>query len=228
MNLTHSESVGDIGPALLEAQKAVQDPVKNKTNPHFGNSYADLNALLEAVRPVLHEQGILLVQSPGEANGQVTLDTMFLHTESGQWVRGHASSPMSKQDPQGVGSAITYLRRYSLSAMLGLGAEDDDGNAASKPESVGGGDDRPQVRKPDDPMTEKQKKMVWAKWLEAAEEVGLTESDRAPLLRKWMDERGVPDMTEVSKGEASAAIDALMEDGKNVREWMKANEDLPF
>lgn len=136
--MKHSESVTKIAAALLEAQSAIEGVTKTSRNPHFGNTYADLNAFLHAVRQPLADNGITLIQSPGMRDGWVTVETLLLH-ESGEWIRGQAGSPLSKADPQGAGSAITYLRRYSLAALLAIPQEDDDGNAASTRESVGQG-----------------------------------------------------------------------------------------
>lgn len=127
--MQHSESVGKIAAALVAVASEIENPHKTATNPHFRSKYADLAEIVNTARPVLPKHGVAVVQSPGMEDGLLTLDTLLLHT-SGEWIRGRASTPIAKLDPQGVGSAITYLRRYSLAAMLGLAQEDDDGEGA--------------------------------------------------------------------------------------------------
>lgn len=134
--IEHSESVETLARALAKAQGEVENANKNAINPHFKNHYADLAEIINTVRPVLNKHGLSVVQIPGFGDGVVTVDTMLLH-ESGEWLRGTSGSPAQKQDPQGVGSAITYLRRYSLAALCGIAQEDDDGQAASQPRSNG-------------------------------------------------------------------------------------------
>lgn len=128
--IQHSEEIGKVMAAILAVQQAVDHVDKNQTNPHFGNSYVDLNTFLHALREPLAEHGLVMTQAPGMENGNVLVDTMLYH-ESGEWIRDRAAAPMQKADPQGVGSAITYLRRYSLAALFAIPQEDDDGNAAS-------------------------------------------------------------------------------------------------
>lgn len=121
---------------LLAVQKVVENATKNAANPHLKNKYADLGAVLDAVKGPLNDNGFVILQHPatGGEKGTVTVATTLLHT-SGEWLAASVSMPLTKSDPQGVGSAITYARRYLLSALLSLTAEDDDGNAAS---GVGG------------------------------------------------------------------------------------------
>ena len=126
-----SDSIAKIAAALGKAMPEIQNATKDAKNPHFRSSYASLSSVLDATKPVLAEHGIVVIQSPGW-DGQCTVTTRLLHV-SGEWIEGTASSPVAKADPQGVGSAITYLRRYSLAALCGITQEDDDGNAASRP-----------------------------------------------------------------------------------------------
>lgn len=133
--MEHSESITKIATALLNVQKQVESVEKGSINPHFGNTYADLNTFLHAVRGPLREHGITMIQSPGMQDGWVTVETLLVH-QSGEWIKGTAGSPLQKDDPQGVGSGITYLRRYSIAALLAIPQEDDDGNAASSTKSV--------------------------------------------------------------------------------------------
>jgi hypothetical protein len=112
--------------ALLEAKKEIGKVAKNAKNPHFKNTYADINALIEAVEPILLDKGLLLLQPIND--GKVS--SIVIHAESGEQMQSTIDLPMSGT-PQQLGSAITYYRRYTLQSLLSLQAEDDDANAAS-------------------------------------------------------------------------------------------------
>ena len=125
-----SESISKLAPALLEAQKAITFAVKDSVNPHYKNRYADVGAVIEAVKGPLNLHGITFIQAPSPSeDGRLHLTTRLLHS-SGEWIEDTAVCPLPKADPQGFGSALTYLRRYSLGAFLGVPSEDDDGEAA--------------------------------------------------------------------------------------------------
>jgi hypothetical protein len=127
-----SEQINELMGALNRAQLSMKPASKDKVNPFFHSKYADLATVWEALAP-FREQGIVLTQSPMESpDGYVILDTQLSHTLSGQWIRSRLKMRLAKEDPQGVGSAITYARRYALGCMTGIVTEeDDDGNAAS-------------------------------------------------------------------------------------------------
>lgn len=114
---------------LLEAKKQIGKVSKNAKNPHFKNNYADINALIEAVEPVLLENGLLLLQPV--INGKVI--TRIVDIEDGKVIESIMELP-ALTNPQQMGSAITYYRRYTLQSLLSLQAEDDDGNKASQAE----------------------------------------------------------------------------------------------
>jgi hypothetical protein len=121
-----------IAAAFVAAKKSFGPALKDKTNPAFRSKYADLGACIDAVEDALLANGIAFFQETSEDASGVTVETVFLH-ESGESLRcGKLHVPAAKQDPQGYGSALTYARRYSLTAACGIAPEDDDGNAASK------------------------------------------------------------------------------------------------
>jgi hypothetical protein len=126
-----SENIELLSAALVATQAIIENPEKNATNPAFRSKYVNLTGVLEVVRPALAENGLAVVQGVGLDEGRVVVTTRLIHS-SGQWLEpGTASAPLRNQDAQGVGSAVTYLRRYSLLAALGIAPEDDDdGNAA--------------------------------------------------------------------------------------------------
>lgn len=118
--------------ALVVAQKATESIKKAASNPHFKSKYADLAEVVEGVVPALNNAGVAVLQPAGACGDAVSVTTVFLH-ESGSSVSSTLTMRASKSDPQGIGSAITYARRYALLAMSGAAPEDDDGNAASGP-----------------------------------------------------------------------------------------------
>lgn len=122
--------------ALVKAQSAVNHAAKDSKNPHFKAAYSSLASVIDAVRPALSANGLAFVQKLHTAEHGVVVETVILH-ESGQELScGQLFVPATKQDAQGFGSAITYGKRYTLQAALGIASEDDDGNAASKPKIV--------------------------------------------------------------------------------------------
>lgn len=130
-----SETIAALAKALAKAQGEIENASKSSVNPHFKSKYADLAEVLNTVRPVFSACGLSFIQMPSFADGIASVETMLAH-ESGEWISEKASAPVGKQDAQGVGSVITYLRRYSLAAFAGIAQEDDDANASIKPKAV--------------------------------------------------------------------------------------------
>lgn len=126
-----SAETAKLDAALAKAQGEIEAASKDKTNPAFRSRYADLTAVWGACRPALAKHGISVTQWPVHAeDGRLHIITRVAH--AGEWIKSHFSIPVTKQDPQGYGSATTYAKRFTLAAALGIVAdEDDDGNAAS-------------------------------------------------------------------------------------------------
>lgn len=125
-----SESTIELAKALAKFQSEIKDPSKSgKAN--YGK-YVTLDELLESIRPVLSQNGLSFLQFPGGDGQLITITTVLLHS-SGEWIESEPFTLKSqKVDPQGAGSAVTYGRRYSLSAILGVAWDtDDDGQASS-------------------------------------------------------------------------------------------------
>ena len=121
-----------IAAAFVKAKREFAPALKTSINPHFKSKYADLAACIEAVDQSFLNNGIAMYQETFEDVQGVTVETVLLH-ESGEQLRcGKLHVPASKADAQGYGSALTYVRRYSLMAACGIAPEDDDGNAATK------------------------------------------------------------------------------------------------
>ena len=126
-----SPTIGAIAKALAAAQREIGVAVKDATNPHFRSKYADLQAVDEACRPALSKHGIAIAQGTGYADGFVFVTTRLLHADTGEWIESTLHIAPGKHDAQGVGSAITYARRFGLSALAAVPAGvDDDGEAA--------------------------------------------------------------------------------------------------
>lgn len=125
--LWRSKDIAKLAKALAQAQLEIKPPRKNKQNGAFGSPYADLQSVIEAVTGPLAKHGLSYTQLVHETR----LKTVLMH-DSGQWVSSIYPLNPAKETPHGVGSALTYARRYSLSAITGVASEDDDdGNLAS-------------------------------------------------------------------------------------------------
>lgn len=138
-----SQSIGNLAAALAAAQAEMKPASKNAANPFLKNKYADLQSCFEACNAVLpaHKLSISQIIVPAES-GYVSVQTFLMH-ESGEWISSVCTLPCavpvsgngkpSVNAAQAAGSAITYARRYGLSAIVGLATDDDDGNAAGAP-----------------------------------------------------------------------------------------------
>jgi hypothetical protein len=127
-----SEKIDLIIPALLKAQGELEHAKKDSSNPHFKSKYADLATVLDTCKPVLQANDLLVTHQRESTEAGEFLITTLWH-KSGQFLNSRSKLMPTKADPQGFGSALTYARRYDLSALIGLASDDDDGNAASAP-----------------------------------------------------------------------------------------------
>ncbi len=126
-----SDSIATLAGALAKAQGAMDGAKKDAANPFFKSKYADLASVWDAIREPLSANGLAVIQFPRSTAEGVEVETLLCH-DSGEWVAETLTLPVGKYDPQGVGSAITYARRYGLQSITGVAPEDDDGNAATK------------------------------------------------------------------------------------------------
>jgi hypothetical protein len=130
---SHSPELDQLATALALAQGSMQPAIKDRTNPAFKSSYADLASTWDACRVALSTNGLAVSQHPGRLeDGSVTVTTMLLH-RSGQHITSVCSALPRDASPASVGSVVTYLRRYGLAAAVGVSPEDDDGQAGSQP-----------------------------------------------------------------------------------------------
>jgi hypothetical protein len=131
--MIQSENIEKLAAALVAAQSEMGNAVKGSSNPFFKSKYADINAVREAVIPVLSKHGIAVIQPTVTCEGKNFVKTILIH-ESGQWLAGLTEILYKEKDnAQAQGSGITYARRYGLQSICNIGAEDDDGNTASAP-----------------------------------------------------------------------------------------------
>jgi hypothetical protein len=141
-----SENINEIMTALSKAQGKIQYASKDKANPYFKSKYADLASIWEACRSSLSEHGLAVVQTIDHREFGMVLITMLGHS-SGQWIKSEMPIVVVKNDPQTLGSAITYYRRYSLAAIVGVAPDDDDdGEKAQTPYRNSNKDEHKQKR----------------------------------------------------------------------------------
>lgn len=133
-----SEQIGALALALALAQGEIRAAIKDSSNPHLKSKYADLASVWDAIRAPLAKNHLAVIQHVSAEGDAVSVTSILAH-ESGQWMSGTLTLKATKADPQGVGSAITYARRYSLSALVGVAQDDDDGHAASQGNGNGKG-----------------------------------------------------------------------------------------
>lgn len=206
--MNRSETIGKLAEALSKAQAEMEGAKKGATNPHFNRKYADLASVWDACRGPLTANNLAVAQlmQKAEDTNSVCVVTTLIHS-SGEWISGELNVPVAKRDPQGFGSAITYARRYTLMAMVGIAPEDDDGNAASQPVLTQAGPSKPHLVKP--PVDNKKSTV-----------------DVGALYKRITECRNFEDLAKVSKAISDVKINMSTEDLKRLQEaWMdmKAN-----
>lgn len=202
-----SASVNELATALAKAQGKISAAAKSKVNPFFKSNYADLPAIWEACRTALTENGLSVVQAPQFEGNEIWLETTLIHS-SGQWMRSRYPVQPTKPDPQGVGSAFTYARRYALAAMVGVVAddEDDDGNAAS------GRDTKAPAPKPSAPGKDAapDRKAAAKQWAVTAEKA-IRDTEASADLNAWesANEKAIVALAKVDETAHRQVVDAL-------------------
>jgi len=175
--MNKSESIGTLAAALSKAQGKYKPVVRNCTNPFFKSHYADLAAIFDATREALMTNELSVIQTNEISdNGKLVVVTTLMHS-SGEWISGTLSMKPVKEDPQGQGSCLTYIRRYAMQQILGVASEDeDDGNIASQ-----GGkeiDKKPINAATGDVISEPQRKRLFA----ISKKAGISEEDIKAFL----------------------------------------------
>ncbi len=130
MEQMQSEQINELAAAMAKMQGELESAAKSSENPFFKNKYADLATVWDVCRAPMSKNGLALMQQINYVNDKAMLLTTLTHS-SGQWMRSIAPIITAKQDAQGMGAGLTYMRRYAMCAMLGITQDDDDGNSAS-------------------------------------------------------------------------------------------------
>lgn len=227
--MRRSEQINELAAALAKAQGAMKDAAKDRENPHFKSSYATMASVMDSVRGPLSSAGLAIMQDPSTSDGDVVVVTLLAHS-SGQWVESEIRARPTKMDPQGIGSAITYLRRYAVMAVCGIApTDDDDGEAAVKPAT---GKERAQARKTETPAAKAERQAKhdpsWPEdrgaFMIALKDAGLPGYDD---LAAWQTSRGKPAPAEMAPGHRTAFVSALRDNAKGLRDelvdWLDAN-----
>ena len=198
-----SPEIDQLAAAMSAVQTESLFAITDSNNPFFNSKYADLSSVWSAIRKPLTKNGLAVVQTMKPSNGSVTVVTTLMH-KSGQWIRGEASCTPDKATPQGYGSAVTYLRRYGLQAIVGVCPEDDDGNAAEgKPQQ-----NKPSQQRPpqaNGKATEKQRNFIIKLLMENSEKHSkmFDNQDAIDMAKHFSSPGGM------TRKEASALIDRL-------------------
>jgi hypothetical protein len=124
-----SENIGELAAAMAKAQGEMKGALKDSSNPFFKSKYADLSAVMEAIREPFAKNGLAYVQSTRMEGERLIMETTIIHSSNQWWSTEYPVTP-KEFSPQAIGSAITYARRYSLSSIAGVAQVDDDGEAA--------------------------------------------------------------------------------------------------
>lgn len=124
-----SESINELATALSKAQSQITGALKDSKNPFYKSSYADLASCWDACRKQLTDNGLSVIQTTDVLDGMVVVRTTLAHS-SGQWISGVLPIKTKDDGPQAMGSGLSYSRRYSFSAIVGLAQIDDDAEAA--------------------------------------------------------------------------------------------------
>ncbi|HHV27942.1 MAG TPA: ERF family protein [Tissierellia bacterium] len=216
--MNKSDSIKNLAAALAKFQGEVKNPANTADNPFFKSKYAPLQDVLNIVRPLLSRHGLSIIQIPQGDGANVSVSTLLLH-ESGEWIE---LEPLvlkaDKPTAQGAGSAITYARRYSLSAVLGISSEDDDdGNHATGNKQ---GNTYNSTSKAEGPKTKDTTKSGTiskdqAKWL-----FGLAKGDHE-LVKDTLQTFGYKNTTDIKTSEYGQICKVISEAVKNQKEDKK-------
>ncbi|MCO4580034.1 hypothetical protein Si070_01704 [Streptococcus infantarius subsp. infantarius] len=205
-----SESISELAKAFAKTQQEMKQPLKNAENPFFNSTYVPLENVAQSITDVATKNGLSYSQEPTVIDGVVSVTTLVMHS-SGEWIE---YEPLrlkpDKNNIQGCGSAITYAKRYALSAIFGITSDkDDDGNGAVNYEQVN--NQISQKR----PAQKSELSAKANKLFSQLIDLGQTQEDIAAYVKDFMDQKGLEKSTE--------AKTAAMEQMKN--DILKAKEN---
>jgi hypothetical protein len=188
--------------AILAVQGEAPTLAKNATNPHFKSKYTPLDTIVETVGPILHRHGLVWMTLPGrDDRGEPALTYRLAHASSGEVLEGSMPLLLSKNDAQGMGSAITYARRYALCAVLNLVADDDDDGARAARQQA-----KPKAAPVDPPAIAKVKRLLRE---QKATTAGIRAMLRGAGVPVTESENPIPLVDSLSPAQASAVIEFL-------------------
>ena len=220
--MNSSETIAALAKALAAFQTEVKDPKKDNDNPFFKSKYVALDGLTAAVRPVLAKHGLSYMQFPTGDGQTVSMTTLLLH-ESGEYIESEPFTMRpAKADPQGIGSCMTYARRYSLQSVLGVAWEDDDdANNASQPTQQAKAQDankntRPQQKTSQAANTDKSKALL-KQLQDTMKKEQLTNEDITMLINETYHKPKWSDLTIAEQEELA---------GKTLELWQQLMERL--
>lgn len=210
--MKRSETIAKLASALVNFNSEVSKISKDSENPFFKNNYASLDNIVEEVRPILQKNKLSVMQFPSGDGVNVSITTMIMH-ESGEWIE---SEPLImkpvKNDPQAIGSCITYARRYSLQAVLSLNTgEDDDGNNATHEKKPPQQKQNTNENKNSSPklISEPQKKKLNILIGQISEKVNISREEVIATLPRKPGVGAFESISKMTIGQASKAINAL-------------------
>lgn len=202
-----SENITEIAKSLAAAQSELRNTPASAVNPHFKSRYTPLDDILDMAREVLPKHGLSVLQSVSGASETITVTTMLMHT-SGQWLE---SDPLTmkaeRTTPQGQGSAITYARRYSLSAMLGVATDpDDDGNDAEKIEPKQKAESKPKQSPDEEVLTNAELRQLNKL---CVDDKGNLDQAQAERLKDIYSAKGYGSFREIKRKDFKEILDAM-------------------
>lgn len=223
-----SDEIGDLAAALAEAQAELSPATKNAQNPHLKNRYADIAAVYEAIRETLPKHGLAVSQMVLPHESKARVRTLLMH-KSGQWIASECLMPIDgRGGPQGMGSAITYARRYSLSAIVGVVSEDDDDAEAAQGRQRQQYQQAPQQRTQQAPQQSRQQQTQNAQqpcmsdaqrraMMAYFGQLGITDKEPRIAYAQKVVGRSISSCNELTPQEASKVIDSLKRSANNAQ-----------
>ena len=184
-----SESIANLAMALCQFQGEVTNPKNTAANPFFKSKYAPLSEVINTTKELMHKHGLSCLQSPSGDGEHIVITTLLMHS-SGEWIEGEPLVlKADKVTAQGAGSAITYGRRYALSAILGIASEeDDDANHATG--------NKPAEIKQLDPKSSNKPEVNWVSFWDSTKKLGYTMEEVQQIANckdfsKWSKEKAM-------------------------------------
>ncbi len=245
-DMLFSENINEIAKALSLVQSKIGKASKDKDNPFFKKKYADLESIWDVARDILPEFGLAVAQLMGGTAANPVVITLLIHI-SGQWFQGrHQMQSRKPEDPQVVGSLITYGRRYGLAAILGIVQSDDDGNLGSRGDKdkietneekvarwVKSPSDKSPVKKPQEKRAEAQEKAPFKAIVplsRARQDQIAAQCDDLPedVAQEFLDRMGVKSFSDLGKLESYTEAVKTIAELKNKQTSDPSQDDIPF